>query len=138
MSSVGDILRCNCGGTCIVDLNCDTEEEYRFCDKCGYLYNKEAERGKDDKIVFDENGNLIYTIEEFLNSCGAYNLVLKTGERKTGTLGENVREEDVLTIFSLMLTSDIDLDESYINYRNPKTGEFKILLGNKKPLEFDE
>ncbi|SCJ99894.1 Uncharacterised protein [uncultured Clostridium sp.] len=65
--------------------------------------------------------------------CGAYKLVTFSGIGQVGTLGENVSEEEVLKRFNFTDTSRLDLNKTYINYRNTETNEFKVIFGKGNP-----
>ena len=65
--------------------------------------------------------------------CGAYKLVTFSGIGQVGTLGENVSEEEVLKRFNFTDTSRLDLNKTYINYRNTETNEFKVIFGKRNP-----
>ena len=41
-------------------------------------------------------------------------------------------------MFNFSDTSRLNMNKTYINYRNPKTNEFKIIFGNGKPVTYDE
>lgn len=75
--------------------------------------------------------------KEYLNPCGAYKLITLSGVAKSGTLGENLSEEQVLKMFNFNDTSRLDMNKTYINYRNIETNEFKIIFGNGKPESYD-
>lgn len=95
----------------------------KICTCCGYFYNK-----KDNSI------NEV----EYLNPCGSYKLVTLSGIAKSGTLGEDLSEEEVLKLFNFSDTSRLDMNKSYINYRDIETNEFKIIFGNGKPESYNE
>ena len=139
MSSVNDTIECGvCGGVKHTDFNCKSFEEYEICQTCGYSYTKKAILTEDRHYVLDKDGKRTYEITENKNPCGVYYFAHKSGVGQLGSLKSDAKEEDILKSFGLTDTSSLDMDESYINYRNSKTGEFKLIFGNNKPLSYEE
>ena len=140
MSSVSSTEKCRiCGGVKHTDFNCKTFEEWELCQKCGYSLSYQAILTEENgEYILDENGKRTYRLEEDENPCGACYFTFKDGTSKFGPLSNDTKEEDVLGLFNLRDNSIFDLDESYIYYRNPETGEFKLLFGNKEPESYEE
>ena len=139
MDDVLNIEKCKiCGG--LVSIENSSDGTTKICTCCGYFYNKENpkhELGCEECHNEESDSGDVKEIE-YLNPCGAYKLVTLSGIGQVGTLGENVREEDVLKKFNFSDTSRLDLNKSYINYRNTETNEFKIIFGNGQPESYDE
>ena len=139
MDNVLNIEKCKiCGGLVRVENNIYGIS--KVCTCCGYYYNKEKvnneEKCKYNECCDSESDTKSET--EYLNPCGAYKLVTLSGITKSGTLGENLSEEQVLKMFNFNDTSRLDMNKTYINYRNIETNEFKIIFGNGKPESYDE
>ncbi|MBX9136809.1 MULTISPECIES: hypothetical protein [unclassified Clostridium] len=118
MDNVLNIEKCKiCGG--LINIEGSLNKLTKICTCCGYFYNKE------NKV-------------EYLNPCGAYKLVTLSGIGQIGTLGENITEEQAVKKFNLSDTSRLNMDKSYINYRNPQTNEFKIIFGSGEPESYNE
>lgn len=127
MDNVLNIEKCKiCSG--LVRIENNSYGVSKVCTFCGYYYNKQK--------LDNENDNTSKV--EYLKPCGAYKLVTLSGVTKSGTLGENLSEEQVLQMFNFSDTSRLNMNKTYINYRNPKTNEFKIIFGNGKPETYDE
>ena len=135
MDNVLNIDKCKiCGGLVRVENNIYCLS--KVCTCCGYYYNKEK-LNNEEKYKFDEYSDIIIETE-YLNPCGAYKLVTLSGIAKSGTLGENLSEEEVLNMFNFKDISRLDMNKTYINYRNIETNEFKVIFGNGKPESYDE
>lgn len=127
MDNVLNIEKCKiCSG--LVRIENNSYGVSKVCTCCGYYYNKQK--------LDNENDNISKV--EYLKPCGAYKLVTLSGVTKSGTLGENLSEEQVLQMFNFSDTSRLNMNKTYINYRNPETNEFKIIFGNGKPETYDE
>ena len=140
MNNVLNIEKCKiCGG--LVSIENSSEGTTKICTCCGYFYTKEKQQQKvgcNCKACHNEEESTDIKEIEYLNPCGAYKLVTLSGIGQVGTLGENTTEEDVLKRFNFSDTSRLDLNKTYINYRNTETNEFKIIFGNGKPESYDE
>lgn len=140
MNNVLNIEKCKiCGG--LVSIENSSEGTTKICTCCGYFYAKEKQQQKvgcNCKDCHNEEESTDIKEIEYLNPCGAYKLVTLSGIGQVGTLGENTTEEDVLKRFNFSDTSRLDLNKTYINYRNTETNEFKIIFGNGKPESYDE
>ena len=135
MDNILNIEKCKiCGG--LVRLENNIYGLSKVCTCCGYYYNKEK-LNNEEKYKFDECSDIIIETE-YLNPCGAYKLVTLSGIAKSGTLGENLSEEEVLNMFNFKDISRLDMNKTYINYRNIETNEFKVIFGNGKPESYDE
>lgn len=139
MDNVLNIEKCNiCGG--LVRIESTTLGISKLCTCCGYFYNQEKnvseERCKCSHC--NEENHDLEKVSESSNPCGAYKLVTIGGVAKSGTLGENLSEEEVLSMFNFTDISRLDMNKTYINYRNPETKEFKIVFGNGKPEMYNE
>ena len=75
-----------------------------------------------------------------INSFQRYNKLLELQKCfEQGTIKEeDLSEEQVLQMFNFSDTSRLNMNKTYINYRNPETNEFKIIFGNGKPETYDE
>ncbi|WP_195999322.1 hypothetical protein [Clostridium sp. 1001271B_151109_B4] len=139
MDNVLNIEKCKiCGG--LVRIESTAFRTSKLCTCCGYFYNKEkniSEEKCECSSCNEENYDL-EKVTESSNPCGAYKLVTISGVAKSGTLGENLSEEEVLRMFNFSDTSRLNMNKTYINYRNPKTNEFKVIFGNGKPETYNE
>lgn len=139
MDNVLNIEKCRiCGG--LIRIESTSYKISKLCTCCGYFYNKEKNISKHRRRYSqcNEEKEELEEVTEILNPCGAYKLVTISGMVKGGTLGESLSEDDVLTMFNLTDTSRLDMNKTYINYRNPETNEFKIVFGNGKPETYNE
>ena len=138
MDSVLNIEKCKiCGGLVRIEDNAYVYS--KICTCCGYYYNRDKLNNEyqcRSGNGSDAEGNITGEVE-YLNPCGAYKLVTLSGVAKSGTLGENLSEEQVLNMFNFNDISRLDMNKSYINYRNAKINEFKIIFGNGKPESYD-
>lgn len=144
MGSVTEERECNiCGGVVFEDYYWKTNEFTKTCMRCGYHNSEFMKRDDKGLLILDENENPIWEKEKINNPCGCYCLALKDEKGKTtgisqyGSLGSNLKEEDVLKQFDLN-EELVDAKKSYITFRNPETGEIKILFGEKKPELFKD
>ena len=139
MDNVLNIEKCKiCGG--LVRIEDNAYGCSKICTCCGYYYNREKLNSEDKcscSECSDNEDNKTDEIE-YLNPCGAYKLVTLSGVAKSGTLGENLSEEQVLKMFNFNDTSRLDMNKTYINYRNTETNEFKVIFGNGNPESYDE
>lgn len=139
MNNVLNIEKCKiCGG--LVSIENSSDGTTKICTCCGYFYNKENvihKHGCQCEDCHNEEDRSTRKIE-YLNPCGAYKLITNSGVGQIGTLGENISEYEVLKKFNFRNTSRLNLNKSYINYRNIETNEFKILFGNGKPESYEE
>lgn len=135
MDNVLNIDKCKiCGGLVRIENN-----EYgtsKLCTCCVYFYNKENLSDEHNCNCGEQHNT--ENIIEYLQPCGAYKLVTLSGVAKSGSLGENLTEEQVLKMFNFSDISRLDMKKTYINYRNVETNEFKIIFGNGKPESYDE
>ena len=136
-----NIEKCKiCGG--LVSIENSSDGLTKICTCCGYFYKKENPKNEVRCHCGDcnkeENDSVDVKEIEYLNPCGAYKLVTFSGIGQVGTLGENVSEEEVLKRFNFTDTSRLDLNKTYINYRNTETNEFKVIFGNGNPESYDE
>ena len=139
MDNVLNIEKCKiCGG--VVRIENTADRTSKLCTCCGYFYNKEKNISEHNCgcTHCNEERKDLEKVTESLNPCGAYKLVTISGMVKGGTLGESLSEDDVLAMFNLTDSSRLDMNKTYINYRNPKTNEFKIVFGNGKPETYNE
>ena len=84
-----------------------------------------------------DNSNESCNEFEYQNPCGAYNFVTVSGIAKSGTLGENLNKDQILSMFNLSDTSRLNMKKTYINYRNPETNQFEVVFGCGKPESYD-
>ncbi len=143
-------VRCHCG-------DCNKEEndsvdvkEIEYLNPCGayklVTFSRIGQVGTLGENVSEEEVlkrfNFTDSVDvkeiEYLNPCGAYKLVTFSRIGQVGTLGENVSEEEVLKRFNFTDTSRLNLNKTYINYRNTETNEFKVIFGNGNPESYDE
>lgn len=121
MDNVLNIEKCKiCEGLVRIEKN--NHGLRKVCTCCGYYYSKE--KGEDET--------------EYLNPCGAYKLVTIGGITKAGTLGENLTKEEVLKMFNFSDISRLDMNKTYINYKDIDTNEFKVIFGNGKPESYED
>ncbi len=141
MDNVLNIEKCKiCGG--LINIEGSLNKLTKICTCCGYFYNKENPKHElgchCDKCHEEESESIEVKEIEYLNPCGAYKLVTLSGIGQIGTLGENITEEQAVKKFNLSDTSRLNMDKSYINYRNPQTNEFKIIFGSGEPESYNE
>lgn len=139
MDNVLNIEKCKiCGG--LVRIENNRYSISKLCTCCGYFYTKEkfSNEHNCNCVECNENKKSELSVVEYLHPCGAYKLVTLSGVAKSGTLGENLTEDQVLKMFNFSDTSRLDMNKTYINYRDIETNEFKIIFGNGKPESYDE
>lgn len=151
MGSVQSDYRCQiCGGGVIEVYDTRKHTTDKQCHTCGFAMYEETELESDGKTyVLDENGKIKITKVNILNPCGAYYFKTGAGSKYRGIIlrgscGENLSEEEVIKKFTPDLNNEllpegfnVDIDNSYITYRNSKTNEIKVIWGKGTPIKYE-
>lgn len=84
MSYTQDVIECpNCkDGECFYELNCNTGEEFVFCEKCGYYFHSEFKTDENNKYILKDTtkqatmDNIEVDVIEIKNPYGVYKIEL--------------------------------------------------------------
>ena len=115
-----------------------TGEFTKTCLHCGQYNSHLMLRDEEGEYLVDEKGP-IFTDVNFEHPCGAYYIYFSDGRVDYGTLGDGLTEEDVLKNLHLeVFETEVDIDKSYVLYRNPETNTYKRLFGNGKAAEYEK
>ena len=129
-SVVGDMKCPQCGGFMSYDFNYRTEEEYRFCKRCGKRQEWYYERDEDYKVILDEDGKPTCKYEEtFGYGCVCFET--KDGFGKLIGLEEPAKQEDVDNFLKDLEdnTEVIDKDGCYFTYWDAESNTIKSHYG---------
>lgn len=138
MSTVTDSEKCpQCGGVYMVDFDCRTFEEYKFCCRCGKSEDYFVVLNDDGEPVLDENGELQYLYKED-EGYGCFHVVWKKGGSSIYSLHmpfdfEEIKED----LFRDIENPDVDKDRSYFTYWDAEKKEIVVLFG-EDPGTYEE
>ena len=140
MGSVVGYMKCpQCGGLMAYDFDYRTEEEYRFCKRCGKRQEWYYERDKEtSKVIFNDNGSPIWKEEETFG-YGCLCFETKDGIGKLIGLEEPAKQEDVDNFLKDLEDNAevIDKDSCYFTYWDAESGTIKSYYG-KIPDDYDD
>lgn len=130
MSSVQDYEKCpQCGGVYVVEFNCRTYEEYKFCHRCGKTEEYSIIRNDDGEPVLDEKGAPEYITKDNMG-YGCIFLSGKKGVSTSYSFNEPYDLEEMKESYLKSLENpDIDAETSYFVYWDTDKKEIVVLFG---------
>lgn len=130
MSSVQDYEKCpQCGGVCVVEFDCRTYEEYKFCHRCGKTEEYSIVRNDDGEPVLDEKGAPEYITKDNMG-YGCIFLSGKKGVSTSYSFNEPYDIEEMKAYYLKTLENpDIDEETSYFVYWDTEKKEIVMLFG---------
>lgn len=137
MSSVQEHEKCpQCGGIYVIDFDCGTLEEYRYCNRCGKSESYTIEWDEKGKAALDEDGNVKY---KHTISFGFGCLAIKSrkGVIAISNLRTPLNDEIKRDYMKSIEDPDVDADGCYLTSWNPDTQEIFAVFGTL-PLSYDE
>ena len=131
MSSFQDYERCpQCGGMCLVDVNCRTHEEYKFCERCGKTEKYYIRRDNDSNIVLDENGAPEY-IKEKSGGYGCITIVMNKGIPSTYALRDPSDLKKMKAEYLKELKKPyVNKEKSYFTYWDAEKKQIVAVFGD--------
>lgn len=131
MSSVTDYEKCpQCGGIYVVDFNCRTYEEYKFCHRCGKTEEYSMIRDANDKPVLDEKGLPKYESKEN-DGYGSIRIAGKKGISTCYSFSEPFDLEELKNDYLRTLeSSDVDEEKSYLIYWDAEEKKIVVVFGD--------
>ena len=138
MSGFQDYERCpQCGGMCLVDVNCRTHEEYKFCERCGKTEKYYIRRDNDSNIVLDENGTPEY-IEEKSGGYGCITIVMNKGIPSTYALRDPSDLKKMKAEYLKELEKPyVNKEKSYFTYWDTEKKQIVAVFGDD-PGEYEQ
>ena len=135
MSGVTDHEKCpQCGGVYVVDFNCRTFEESKFCQRCGKAEEYYVLIDDNRNPILDEDGKWQYISEEN-DGYGSICLTLKEGYFKYHPLEESFDLEELKAAYLEALENpDVDAERSYFAYWDTEKKEIVVLFGEDPGL----
>lgn len=141
MSSVTDYEKCpQCGGIYVVDFNCRTYEEYKFCHRCGKTEEYSMIRDANDKPVLDEKGLPKYESKEN-DGYGSIRIAGKKGISTCYSFSEPFDLEEMKKDYLKTLESpDVDEEKSYLICWDAEEKKIVVIFGDDPGTyqEFEE
>lgn len=137
MSSVQEHEKCpQCGGIYVIDFDCGTMEEYRYCNRCGKRESYTVVWDEKGKAVLDEDGKINY---KYSTSFGFGCLAIKSrkGVKTIYNLLTPVNDEIIQDYMKAIEDPEVDAEECYLTSWNPDTQEITAVFGIL-PLSYDE
>lgn len=137
MSSVQDYDKCpQCGGIYVMDFDCRTLEEFRYCNRCGKREAFTRQTDQQGNFVLDGEGRIQY---QFTSSTGYGCLAVadKKGSRAIYNLLNSVNDEIRMDYLEMIKNPDVDPEKCYLTSWDPQMQEITAVFG-KLPLSFDE
>lgn len=126
-----------CGGAYYVEFNCNTGEEYKFCERCGKMEQYVMIRDDDSNVVLDENGAPQY-ISETKDGCGSVLFVMNNGASTGFSLQEPFDLEEVKAYFLKKLEDpNINKEKSYFIYWDVENKKIVALYG-EDPGDYEQ
>ena len=142
MSSVQDYEKCpQCGGVYVVEFNCRTYEEYKFCNRCGKKNKFVIARDKDGKAIMEDEDKKIpkYSTENN-DGYGCFAIAGKKGVTAVYHFDNPVDVEQIKSEHLKILkesAKEIDEEGCYMTYWDDEKKEIVALFG-KLPQSYDE
>lgn len=137
MSSVQGYSKCpKCEGVCFTNFNCKTQEDYVFCQRCGYVYSHKLKRTRKGKVITRKNGYPFYK-DKVKGGYGVMSLVTKDGIARNYGLNFWTALWARNTFQRFLQTDTADPAESYLYVWDWKTRSHKSIHGKKLP-SYDE
>lgn len=137
MGSVMNEMECpQCRGIMFCDYYYKTNEEYRFCKRCGRVENWTLVRNNDGKIVL-KNDNWEYNhIRK--KGYGVLRIAGTDGFAQLSALSQKVKNKDVRKFFEVLKEEWVDKADCYLMKWDETTKSVIPIYGNLPPDYSDE
>ena len=137
MSSVLDSEKCeHCGGIVSTEYNCRTNENYKFCNRCGFIENYVIVRDEDGEPVLDKDGLMEFKTES-LPGFGCLAFYKKGGIGVIYPLDKPYDESARQAFFAELNNPQLDPDRCYFTRWDFDTKQVVSVYGNIPPT-YDE
>lgn len=137
MSSVQDYDKCpQCDGIYVMDFDCRTLEEYRYCNRCGKRESHTIKKKKDGTVIRDAEGNVKYKYYSSFG-FGCFAIQNRKGVRAIHNLLKPADDEIKQDFQKTIQDPDVDADHCYLTSWDPEEQKITAVFG-RLPMSYDE